>query len=283
MDMKKLRLHPFFIIVGIFFVFRGQITVFLNTLLCVFLHEYAHSVAAKKRGYRITSLTLMPYGAVLNADSGLSDEDAFAIYVSGPAGNFLAALSVVALWWTIPETYSFTLIFFKVNLALGVFNLLPLYPLDGSRILLSMVKNKKRCLRILTVVGYIASFTFAALFVASAFYKIVYSFAIVSVMLFIGASVEAEKEKYVLFCKEFFCIRDLSRPLRKIELYVHTSAPVGSVTKELTSDAFYTVNIVDGNMRILKKLEGTELEKLFFTEKSRPMAALLRKDDSVSL
>lgn len=283
MDMKKLRLHPFFIIVGLFFIVRGQISVFLTTLLCVFLHEYAHSVSAKKRGYKITSLTLMPYGAVLNADSGLSDEDAFAVYASGPISNFLAALSVVALWWTIPETYVFTLIFFKVNLALGVFNLLPLYPLDGSRILLSMVKNKKRCLRILTVTGYAASFVFAALFVASAFFRIVYSFALVSVMLFIGASVEAEKEKYVLFCKEFFCIRDLSRPLKKIELYVHTSAPVGSVTRELTSEAVYTVNIVDGNLNVLKKLEGTDLEKLFFTEKSRPMAALLKKNDSINL
>ena len=275
MDMKKIRLHPFFIILGIFLLLRGKLLIFLHTLVCVFIHEYAHSVSAKKRGYRINSLTLMPYGAVLNADSGLSDEDAFAVYASGPMINFLAALSVVALWWTFPESYSFTLGFFKVNLALGIFNLLPLYPLDGSRILLSAVKNKKRCLRILIAAGYGASFLCAVLFVVSAFFELVYSFALVSVMLFLGASVEAEKEKYVLFCKEFFCVQDLSRPLKKTELYVHSSASVGSLTRNLTSEGVYVVRIVDGNMNILKTLEGRELEKLFFMEKSRPMAALL--------
>lgn len=246
------------------------------TLFAVLSHELAHWLVAKNRGYALTKLTLMPYGAILSGDSGLTDKDMFFVSAAGPIWNLLFCLIIVALWWIFPTLYSLTLPLFKANIAIGVFNLMPLYPLDGSRIVLSFAKNKQKCLKILKILGYISSFVCAALFVFSAFYTISYSLAIVSVMLFIGASADAEKEKYVRLCQEIYYLKDFSRPMEKKELYIHKSASVSALTKELKSAYIYTVYVVDNELKTVKTLEGKELEALFFEDKSKPLHSVFK-------
>lgn len=245
------------------------------TLLAVLSHEFAHYLVAKNRGYTLTKLTLMPYGAILSGDGGLNDKDLFFVSVAGPIWNFLFALLTVAVWWIFPAAYSATLPLFRVNLAIGIFNLLPLYPLDGSRIVLSFAKNKPKCLKILRILGYICSFLCAALFVVSAFFTISYTLAIVSVMLFISASADAEKEKYVQLCREIYYLKDFSRPIEKKEFYIHKSATVATLLRELKSAYIYTVYVIDNDLKVVKILEGQELETLFFEDKTKPLQNVL--------
>lgn len=217
----------------------------------------------------------MPYGAILGGDSGLADKDLFAVSLAGPAANIGLSLIIVAVWWIFPESYAYTLVLFRVNITIAVFNLLPLYPLDGSRIVLSFAKNKSKCLKILRAAGYAFSFISAALFILSAFFTIAYSLALVSVMLFVGASADAEREKYIQLCREIYYLKDFSRPIPKRELYIHTSAKLNTLLRELKSEYIYTVYVIDSELNVLKTLEGADLEKLFFKEKSRPIATLL--------
>jgi len=134
-------------------------------------HEAAHFFVAKSFGYKLNALKLMPYGAVLSGE-GIRDEEMFPVAIAGPALNLFLALILVAMWWVFPVTYNYTLNLFRLNIALGAFNLLPLYPLDGGRIVLSFCKDKRKALKKLKLANIVSSCLFMVLFILSCFWKI---------------------------------------------------------------------------------------------------------------
>ena len=261
--LKKYRLHPLFIAYAVLLVVMGQGKMLFATVLAVGAHEVAHYLVARRRGYKLTDFRLTPLGAVLSFDVGVPDADLFFIAAAGPGINLFFSLVFVAAWWVFPSTYGYTVDLFYANLAIGCFNLLPLYPLDGSRIVTSFSKDKQKCVKILQILGYISSFLFAGLFIASLFIKVSYSLALVSVLLYLGAAFDAKNERYVLAMKKVFFLLDKDKPIEKKELYVHRKATVGSLLKALKNDALYTVKVVDDAFQTVKTISQKELENLF--------------------
>lgn len=268
---KKFPIHPLFIVYAVLLVLLGQAKTLLFSILAVALHETAHYLVARRRGYRLTGLRVTPFGAVLSAEVNMPDSDLFAVAAAGPAFNLFLSLTTVALWWIFPSIYGLTLDFFYANLAIGCFNLLPLYPLDGSRIVTSFAKDKQKALRVLRVSGYVSSFVFAVLFIASIFVKVSYSLALVSVMLYLGAAFDAKNQRYVLRINDLFFLRDATKPLEKKELYVHAKTKIGALLRALKNDAVYTVKIVDDSFKTLRTLTDADLQKLFFRDRSEPV------------
>lgn len=269
--LKKNPIHPLFFAYAIVLVLVGKGGMLLCTVLAVALHETAHRLVAKRRGYRLTKFRLTPFGAILSAEPGMADPDLFAVAVAGPAANLILSISFVALWWIFPSAYGHTVELFYANLAIGCFNLLPLYPLDGSRILSSFARDKRKLLRVLRVCGYVSSAIFAGLFIVSIFYKVSFSLALVSVMLYIGSAFDAKNERYTLAIKDLFFLRDGSRPLEKKELLVQAKTKVGSILRALKNDAIYTVKVVDEKMKTIRVLNPDDLEKLFFRDRNEPV------------
>lgn len=267
--MKKFRLHPLFIPVALFFIMDGKALLLLYTLLTVLLHEYAHYLSPKNRGFSIRNLRLTPYGAVISADSGLPDKDAFFVSAAGPLFNLSFAVAIVALWWIFPSTYGFTLQLFKANLAIGIFNLLPLYPLDGSRMILSAVKNKEKCLKVLKIFSVSVAIVCLVLFVVSAFFTIAYPLFLVAFMLLCGVFTDGKEEKYTLIFNKAYYLKDCSKPLEKRELFVLPSLKIKRLLHELKNDAFYSVSVLDQNMKIQRVLNDDDLERMFFFDKNK--------------
>jgi len=77
--------------------------------------------------------------------------DSALISLSGPASNLILAIIFSLLWRLIshffPLSYTISaLIFFpfiQLNVALGIFNLIPLHPLDGGKILIGLLPQEK--------------------------------------------------------------------------------------------------------------------------------------------
>ena len=135
-DGRTLSVHPLFLLAGIYACFTGSLPLYLGAVAVALQHECAHSFAAEKLGFRLNKIVLMPYGAVIRGDlSGISLKDEIAVAAAGPLCNLFTALLFVSLWWLFPDIYPYTEAAFYLSLYIGLGNLLPLYPLDGGRIL----------------------------------------------------------------------------------------------------------------------------------------------------
>jgi Zn-dependent protease/CBS domain-containing protein len=124
---------------------------------CVVLHELAHAVVAKRSGITVRSIILLPIGGVtLMEDPGSSRPDPardIRIAVAGPLTNLAIAAVTGAVilafapqvkLWSQPLMHATNLprSLFWGNVFLGLFNLLPAYPMDGGRILRALLAER---------------------------------------------------------------------------------------------------------------------------------------------
>ncbi len=157
----KLRVHPLFLLFGAFTAFTGELFNFLAATLAALQHECAHAFVARRMGYSLGKIVLMPYGAVVSGDiSGISPKQELLVCAAGPLVNAVTALFFVALWWLFPETYPYTDRAAYVSFSLFLVNLLPAYPLDGGRalrVLLRPLGEKRAKLVCLSVTVCVAA------------------------------------------------------------------------------------------------------------------------------
>ena len=134
--MKKpfdVSVHPF-AAAGLFLlIFASSPAYGFAVLTSVFLHEMGHTSAALLLGKRILSVRIVPTGIniILSAPSSYAEE--LFIAAAGPLMNALYALIAVYMPYTLGATVR------GVSLFLALFNLLPLSPLDGGRILTALL------------------------------------------------------------------------------------------------------------------------------------------------
>jgi stage IV sporulation protein FB len=147
----------------------ATIIYFLALFLCVLLHEFGHILMARRFGIRTPDVILLPIGGVARLER-LAEEpkQEFLIALAGPAvtlaialglGLWLGGTGIPLIWpWAgsgIQEA-SLWQALFSTNVALLLFNLLPAYPMDGGRVLRSVLAVRigmVRATRVAATVG----------------------------------------------------------------------------------------------------------------------------------
>jgi Zn-dependent protease len=151
-----------------------------STLLfvCVLIHELSHSLEAIRRGLRVKSITLFFLGGFSQIDGeSRSASEEFWVSVVGP----IASLGLASLFGLIylnlrastgPLT-ALTQYLMFVNLLVGLFNLIPAFPLDGGRVLRSLVwkatQSQERATRVASLTGSVLGFTLIGVGVVAIF------------------------------------------------------------------------------------------------------------------
>lgn len=111
--------------------FVGGITlinIVLACMLSVIFHEMFHALAARIFGVALFCIRPTAIGIRARLRGNVrSFKKQVAIYLAGPFGNFLLAAVFI-------KGKGFEYSLFEANLAIGLFNLMPLYPLDGGQI-----------------------------------------------------------------------------------------------------------------------------------------------------
>ncbi len=141
-------LHPTFLLVLLFAkIMGGSVLSVLLVFGFVVLHEYGHALMARRFGIETEDITLYPFGGVARLRRMPRAPGAeLLIALAGPAVNFaiVAFLTVLGLVGfgslvagTVFENVFAELV--KINLILGLFNLIPAFPMDGGRVLRALL------------------------------------------------------------------------------------------------------------------------------------------------
>ena len=109
------------------------------------LHELGHCYFARKQGSHIEEIMLMMLGGaakISNMSAKPSDE--IKVAIAGPIVSLLLGFALIYLMPFSPDFAERTIfITGAINISLGVFNLLPAFPMDGGRILRACIAAKK--------------------------------------------------------------------------------------------------------------------------------------------
>jgi Zn-dependent protease/predicted transcriptional regulator len=135
----------------------------------VLLHELAHSFVARARGLPVKNITLFIFGGVSNIEQEPQTPGTeFSMAFVGPLASLLIGALFYGVFvlvrghqWLIEPILSYLAI---TNVILGIFNLLPGFPLDGGRVLRSIIwkatGNMQRATTITTFVGQAFAYLF---------------------------------------------------------------------------------------------------------------------------
>ncbi len=255
--------HPLFLCFGIYCIFANVFNIFLCYILSALLHELGHFIVAKKLGYKMLQVRVMPYGAEL---CGELDEFLYAddikIAIAGPITSLLLAGFVVCAWWIFPNCYEWTFDFCVSNIVCAIFNLLPVYPLDGGRVLVSYLSRKltrNDALRYAKNATKVFSFLLFGLFLLSIFYVFNLTFGIIAIMLYVSTLNNFNECSYVRLAKTSFRYKETRRGLEVVELMVDEKTKISKVYSKLKSQKFYRFIVVDKNLSVKAVVD----EKIF--------------------
>jgi stage IV sporulation protein FB len=135
----RIRINPLFFLFAGLWAFLGAPLELALLCLIVLTHEFAHGLAGRSMGLKVSEIELYPFGGVARIDELLELEPYLErrLAWAGPAANLaMAGIGITVYSRLIPGSEA-ALFFIRSNLILAFFNLLPALPLDGGRILRS--------------------------------------------------------------------------------------------------------------------------------------------------
>lgn len=158
-----LRLHVTLaiLLVAVFFYWLGWPGILLSVslLVALILHEVGHLISARLVGAEITDLLIWPLGNLYGPRASSKPIETTLTLVGGPAANMLACLltlpvlhatggisadlwnplAITSSWRGLASPSTYLEFLFKANLWLALANLLPIYPLDGGRMVRDLI------------------------------------------------------------------------------------------------------------------------------------------------
>ncbi|RLG70780.1 MAG: hypothetical protein DRO11_05670 [Methanobacteriota archaeon] len=182
--------------------FWGILTILL-LFLFIFVHELAHSLVAQRFGVRVESITLLPIGGVAQIEKlPETPREEFLITIAGPGTNFSLALILylvagpmdLKIINQIPISPSELLYAsFYLNILLGAFNLcVPAFPMDGGRILRSLLAQKLGFVRATKIAASLGRIIAFAMVITGLFLPKALLLIVIGLFVYLGATAEEQ-------------------------------------------------------------------------------------------
>ena len=142
--LSKVRIHPTMWAVAAIAVATAQFSGILLLFAIVFIHEMGHAAAAHYYKWRIKSITILPFGGSMETEEygNRPMKEEAAVILLGPIQHLWLAGVFFLLYNTSFISYEMYRQFFHVNAVIMIFNLLPVWPLDGGKLLLCGLSSR---------------------------------------------------------------------------------------------------------------------------------------------
>lgn len=190
--MEKLKLHPFMLIYIFVCLYFDWTNIIFFYVVSVLVHEYGHLLTAKMLGYTSAGVVFNVTGAYLNSHEVFKDKDDIIISLAGPLVNLIIIIISLGVWWLFPSLYIFTSDWVVANLWVMIFNLIPIYPLDGGRVvkvLLSKRLGSDKFMKYNSALCFVFGVLLLSLFFVSVFININFSLLFMGVFMTINGIV----------------------------------------------------------------------------------------------
>jgi Zn-dependent protease len=142
------ELSIWFFILFLWLPFTFVISIFVSVLI----HELAHAFVARRLGWNVYKIEVGLFTGSASVDTNIPERDSIPVVAAGPISNLILGILCIPLYLVFGETSPifghFINDLFIVNIFMFVFNILPIYPMDGGRLLkdflfLKMKSNRR--------------------------------------------------------------------------------------------------------------------------------------------
>lgn len=190
----RIRINIQIFLVAVLLTFAHQIKVYAWLMLFALIHECAHMITGLLLNLKPKSLEIEPFGvSVIFEGYKNSEIKKIIIAIAGPVMNFILAGS-----FSLIDLEAKTIII-NSNLLLGLFNLVPIYPLDGGRILKYVLKVKNDGFEIETIINKTSNILMIILTILSSVLILIYkNIGLFIIVIYLWLIIIKENKKYEL-------------------------------------------------------------------------------------
>lgn len=224
------KIHPLFYLVAFICFLTGLFKNFIIFSSIILFHELGHLLFAIIFNWKIEKVILLPFGGITifneRIDKPLFQE--FLIAVGGPLFQIIYFL-----------IFRDNIVFLKYNVAILLFNLLPIYPLDGSRIL-NIFFNKIFSFKTSHLLSIVISY--GIILIIMVILSLNFNFVFIFITLFLLLEIFRENSKHNYYFNKFLLERYMYEDLFKNKKIVSRVNKMKKQTKHIfkINNNYYT-------------------------------------------
>ena len=279
-----LRVHPMFPVLLVFYMMAGHGLLIAAYLAALLLHEAGHWYAAGRLRLSVAQIELTPFGGVMQIGQGNA--------VTGPGGFRLACAGVLVnlIFFLLSacllrrSVSPFLLYFALAHLSMMLINLLPVLPLDGGRMLLSLLSLRfppERIWRPLLIAGRVLCALLMVYSLVLALCGIFRPFWMILGCYLLYASVQEEKQSTARYIAALFSRRyraDSGAALPVQHICVGGDMPLYLLLPQLDPRAYHMVSVLDDSARcITGTITETQLYQALLEQPEAQIKTLTQK------
>ena len=150
--LNKIKIHPMFLVFMLIFILIGRFKFILFFTLLILVHEFGHIIMSLLFKWNINKIVILPFGGMIKYDKNINTSlmEEFLVAISGVIFQYI--------FYSIFKDIIYYKYFSFINYFIIIFNLIPIYPLDGSKILnvfFNIITTFKKSILLTLIVSYV--------------------------------------------------------------------------------------------------------------------------------